>query len=343
MRKGVIAAGNWILDKVKTIDRWPGEGNLCNVLRENRAGGGGPCNVLFDLAAADSELPLYAAGRIGNDADGAFLELEIDRRGIDRRFLSRSTTAATSYTDVMSGNGRRTFFHCRGANAELAVPQLLAIDVDAKFFYLGYLLLLDSLDADDPEFGVQGARLLAAMRRRGMRTVVDFVTEAPEKFRRVALPALAQTDVLIINELEASYCTGCQLRGGDGSLAGSQLRPALTRLLSLGVRELAVIHFPEGAAALDLTGNYCYCPSCAIEPARIVGTNGAGDAFAAGVLYALHEGEPLVAALRLGSAFSYFNLLSDTAGGGAVSLGRMRAHLANCAFSPLPAGVAAGD
>ena len=120
MRDGIIGAGNWILDKVKTIDRWPGEGNLCNILAEEQAGGGGPCNVLFDLAAMDPALPLYAAGRIGADADGDFLLAEIRRRGIDDRFMARSAAAPTGYTDVMSGEGRRTFFPCRAANAELA-------------------------------------------------------------------------------------------------------------------------------------------------------------------------------------------------------------------------------
>ena len=65
MRNGILAAGNWIIDKVKTIDRWPGEGNLCNIVEETRAPGGGPCNLLFDLAAIDPGLPLYAAGRVG--------------------------------------------------------------------------------------------------------------------------------------------------------------------------------------------------------------------------------------------------------------------------------------
>ena len=36
MRKGIIGAGNWILDKVKIIDRWPGEGNLCNIIKDPR-------------------------------------------------------------------------------------------------------------------------------------------------------------------------------------------------------------------------------------------------------------------------------------------------------------------
>ena len=336
MRNGILAAGNWILDKVKTIDRWPGEGNRCNIVRETRAPGGGPCNLLFDLAAIDPGLPLFAAGRIGDDDDGEFLFGELRKRRIDSRWLFRSRSASTAYTDVMSGEGRRTFFHCRGANAEFSPDDLAGVDVPARFFYLGYLLLLDTLDSDDPEFGTAGSRLLAQMQEKGYRTVVDFVSEAPEKFRRIIPPALPYTDILIINEIEASHCLGRELRRADGSLDWTGLVPAAECLLAGGVRHLAVIHFPEGALALERGGSPVYAPSCRMERTEIVGSTGAGDAFAAGVLYGLHENLPLRDALDLGSASSRFNLLSPTASDGAVSLAVMRDYLKKCEFTPIP-------
>ena len=42
--------------------------------------------------------------------------------------------------------------------------------------------------------------------------LVDFVSEAPEKFRRTIPPALPWTDILIINEIEAAHCLGRELR-----------------------------------------------------------------------------------------------------------------------------------
>ena len=116
MRNGIIGSGNWINDKVKTLDRWPGEGNLCNVLSIVSAAGGGPANVLFDLAAMDKNLPLYASGLLGNDAEGSTLLQETRSRNIDTRYLKQIDGVSTSFTDVMSAEGKRTFFHCRGAN-----------------------------------------------------------------------------------------------------------------------------------------------------------------------------------------------------------------------------------
>ena len=339
MKKGIIGAGNWIQDRVKTIDRWPGEGNLCNVLKEEAAPGGGPANVLFDLNSARPDLPLYAAGRIGMDAEGDYLLEEITRRGIDARYMLR-TPERTSYTDVMSGEGKRTFFHCRGANAKLCYEDLCGIDVPAKYFYLAYLLLLDTMDSEDPEYGTQAVRLLKTMSDKGYETVVDFVSEAPEKFRTKVLPALPYIDHLIVNEVETACCTGDDLRDENGKLLWEKLPDAVKFLFGKGVRKTVVIHFPEGACAGLPDGSYIYVPSFYINKSDIVGSNGAGDAFCAGVMYGLHENWELKDCLTLGGAFSNFNLHSATASGGAVSLEKMMEFMKTAALSPLPEGMA---
>ncbi|MCQ2379999.1 MAG: carbohydrate kinase family protein [Victivallaceae bacterium] len=338
-RNGIIGAGNWLVDKVKLIDRWPGEGNLCNISKQIAATGGGPANVLFDLAAMDPSLPLFAAGLVGKDNEGDFILNEIKKRNIDSSGMLRTDKADTSYTDVMSGNGRRTFFHCRGANALLDCDMLSGIDVPAKFFYLAYLLLLDSLDASDPEFGTRAARLLSILQKHGYKTVVDFVSEAPEKFRRIVMPSLPYTDILVVNEVEASACSGIELRRADGSINGAGLPGAVKFLLDNGVKETVVIHFPEGACGMQRGGEFVYAPSCYIARADIVGSNGAGDAYCAGVMYALHQDWSLEDALKLGSASSHFNLKSATASGGAVSLAEMKKFLVNCKYEPMIEGL----
>ena len=338
MKKGIIGAGNWIQDRVKTIDRWPGEGNLCNIVKEEAAPGGGPANVLFDLNAADPSLPLYAAGRLGNDNEGDYLLEEITKRGINADNIIR-TNDRTSYTDVMSGEGKRTFFHCRGANAQLCYEDLCDIDAPTKYFYLAYLLLLDTLDSFDPEFGTQAVKLLKHMSEKGYETVVDFVSEAPEKFRAKVIPALPFIDHLIVNEVETACCTGCRLRDDDGKLLWQELPGAVKFLFEKGVRKTAVIHFPEGACAGLPDGTYIYVPSFDIAKADIVGSNGAGDAFCAGVMYGLHENWTLKDCLALGGAFSNFNLRSATASGGAVTLKTMLEFMKNALLSPLPDGM----
>ncbi len=322
-RRGIVGAGNWILDIVKTVDRWPGEGNLCNIHNIEQGGGGGPCNVLFDLAAMNSGIPLYAAGMLGTDGDGDWLLSEIEKRGIDSRHMVRIATAPTSFTDVISTEGRRTFFHCRGANAHLDYETLAAIKMQGRIFYLGYLLLLDELDREDCEYGTRAARVFAAMRKRGFLTVADFVSEAPEKFRRIVLPALKEIDILVINEIEAGCTFGLEIRRADNSWSREALRESIRLFFEHGVGALIVIHFPEGAVAARRNGEICFCPSFAIAREEMIGTNGAGDAFCAGILYGVHENLPVSEMLQLAAASAAFNLKAATASGGAVPLSEM--------------------
>ena len=335
MARGIIGAGNWIVDKVRLIDRWPGEGELCNILSQESGWGGGPCNVLFDLAALGTGIPLYAAGMLGRDAEGERLLHQIRDRRIDDTYMCFSDAAATSSTDVMTvrGSGRRTFFHNRGANAELDASHLLPIDVPARIFYLGYLLLLDALDGQDPEHGTVAARVLKAMRAKAYRTVVDVVTEDAARFRDTVLPALAQIDCLVINEVEAGSCSGCVVRAPDGSVDRDAVVASAQFLLEKGVQELVVVHCPEGAIALEKSGALHAVPACRIETEEIECSVGAGDAFCAGLLYGLHEDLALTRALRLGVAGARFNLKAATASGGAPTLAEVEAYLETCAFN----------
>ena len=336
-QNGIIAAGNWIVDKVKMVDRWPGEGELCNILSQTSGWGGGPCNVLFDLAALGGRAPLYAVGVLGRDTEGEQLLWQTRERGIDARYMVLSDDAETSFTDVMTvqDGGRRTFFHCRGANAELDYAHLAPIDVPARLFYLGYLLLLDALDRKDPEHGTVAARVLKEMRAKGYRTVVDVVTEDATRFRDTVLPALAQVDCLVINEVEAGACNGRDVRKQDGSIDCDSVVASAQFLIDRGVHELVVVHFPEGAIALENDGTLHAAPSCRIEPHAIVGSVGAGDAFCAGVLYGLHEELPLEDTLRIGAAGAWFNLQSATASDGAPTLEQVKAHLGGCLFNTM--------
>ena len=128
--------------------------------------------MLVDLASMKSGIPLFAGGCIGNDDHGKMCLNECDNFGIDRSNIRVMADESTSYTDVMSETGgttSRTFFHYRGANAKLGVDQVLAADSSARIFHLGYLLLLDELDKEDPEYGVAAARALKGLQDKGIR------------------------------------------------------------------------------------------------------------------------------------------------------------------------------
>ena len=59
-RKGIIAAGNMLVDHVHQIGQWPERGWLVEIVHSERATGGAPLNVLLTLAKMHAGLPLQA-------------------------------------------------------------------------------------------------------------------------------------------------------------------------------------------------------------------------------------------------------------------------------------------
>src|SRR6059036_452857 len=233
-----------------------------------------------------------------------------------------TSKAPTSYTDVMTeqAHGRRTFFHARGANALWRGDDLNFSRSKPRLFHLGYLLLLDALDWPDGRYGTRAARLLAAAQAAGVKTSVDVVSEDSDRFAKVVCPALKHVDYCILNEIEAGKTTGFKIRSPSGQLDTVALRHAAGALLQHGVRELVVIHFPEGAFARRRKGDDVWQSSLKLPPKYIAGTAGAGDAFCGGVLVGLHEGWELQRSLLTGVCLAAASLSDATCTAGIKSL-----------------------
>jgi len=301
-RRGLLAGGNWIIDQVKLIDVYPQREQLANILSQSQGTGGAPYNVLINLAKLGASFPLSGAGLVGKDGLGQYIQDDCRKHGIQARHLRTTSEAPTSFTDVMTeqSNGRRTFFHARGANALWKGEDVDFSKIKAQIFHLGYLLLLDELDEPDTKFGTKAARLLAAAQEAGIKTSVDVVSEDSDRFARIVTPALKYVDYCVLNEIEAGKTAGFKIRQADGSLDTVSLRHAAGALLQQGVRELVVIHFPEGGFARTRKGEDVWQSSLNLPEKYIAGTAGAGDAFCAGVLLGLHDGWDLKRCLEAG-------------------------------------------
>lgn len=304
MKKGIAVAGNMIVDMLYPINGFPRPGELTTIVSDmTRATGGCLCNDIIDMAALDPSLKLTALGRVGTDEAGDYL-LEGMRvwPNIDLSQIKREGT--TSYTLVMADevSKQRSFYQCRGANAAFCEADIDWDRLDVSLLHIGYILLLDALDAPDEAYGTKMARLLHTARQHGIRTSIDVVTEAGERFRHIVIPALRYTDYCIINEAEAQATTGVQLVDGEGKLIRENMIEALKIMKSLGVSTWAVIHCPEGGFGLDESDDYVEIPGLKLPKGYIKGSVGAGDAFCSGVLYAAWKGMGLDDAIELGTA-----------------------------------------
>ena len=296
-RTGILAAGNFIVDYVKVIDEYPQQDMLANILSESRSNGGGPYNVLRDLAALQVLYPLSACGLVGDDANGHWIREDCLAHGINVSQVHATTAQATSYTDAMTveATGRRTFFHRRGANAFFDASHINFEAANARILHLAYLMLLDRLDERDALGQSRAARLLSAAQLAGIETCVDMVSTENPAFQQIALSALPFTDHLIVNELEASRVLGGNIAADDAA----SLTNAARRLLEAGVGRTATIHTVHGAVCAARTGETCIQPALSLPFGYSKGATGAGDAFAAGLLHGLHESLPLPERLLL--------------------------------------------
>jgi sugar/nucleoside kinase (ribokinase family) len=325
-RRGILALGNLLVDKMHRINAYPPESFLAVINASAASPGGGVLNVLFDLARLDPSLPLAAAGLVGDDADGRFLRDECAARGIDTRRVGTAPGLPTSFTQVMISehNATRTFFHAHGANSRFGLDQVRAAAGPERIAHLAYLLLLEGLDAPDGDYGSGGAHALALLRSMGFRTSLDLISDPDlERYRQFALPALRHTDFLIINEVEAASLTGLAPAVGADRVDWSGAFGHAERLLELGVGELVAIHFPQGAVAATRAGERAQQGSLMLPKAEIASTLGAGDAFCAGMLFGLHQGAALARCLQLALGMARCNLQAESATGGAVPLERL--------------------
>ncbi len=319
-RKGILAAGNWIIDIVKIIDVWPNQDSLANILSESSSNGGSPYNVLKNLAKMKVNFPLEALGLVGDDNRGNEILADCHKHEINIHLLTTSNEKPTSYTDVMTvhDNGRRTFFHNRGANALLDSVHFNFDQSNAKIFHLGYLMLLDKLDELTEDKTTKAAQVFKKAKEGGFITSTDIVSENTGRFKEVVSASLPFIDYLFINEYEASKVSGIDIVS-NRIINKEKAIEACKILLQMGVNQWVILHYPEGVIAISKTGEQVYQSCLTIPTSKIKGTVGAGDAFASGVLYGIHESWSIKDSLELGVCTAAACLFNPTCSGGILS------------------------
>lgn len=322
-RRGFVCGGSWAVDRVKLVDQWPDQETLALITATDRQGGGSAHNVGVDMRKLDATMPVDAIGLLGSDVDGDFLFEKAREMGIDTGQLHRTGEAATAYTDVISvtGTGKRTFFHDVGTNALLTPDHFDFSSTSCRVLHLGLLGLHSHLDSpwrSDPNGWVT---VLKQARAAGLETNVELVSIEPERVRQLCAPCLPYLDTLIVNDHEIGGLAGMTtVRAGRTDL--SMCRQAAEAVLDQGTMHLVAVHYPEGAVCVTRDRQVVVSTSVPVDPHAIGSTVGAGDAFAAGMLWALHEDWPLEHAVQLAHAVAASSLRSPTTVGSVEDVDR---------------------
>ena len=302
-RCGFITGGTWCADHNKLVERWPAEEDLVIILAEEIRGGGSACNLALDIRRLDPAIPVATIGVLGDDADGRVLVDQAGAAGLDCGGLVMMPGRRTTFTDAFTAGdtGRRTHLYHAGTSGELTPDQFSFEDCRARILHLGLPGLHAQMDAAWMGDANGWVAVLKAARAAGLKTNFEMCSLPAARLHEIVTPCLAHLDYLIVNEFEIAALAGRSVTLGQDTDIDSCLADAV-KVLAGGSMEVVIVHFPAAAIAVTRQGQQLITPSVNIPADQIAGSNGAGDAFAAGALYALHEGWALDRVMALAHA-----------------------------------------
>jgi sugar/nucleoside kinase (ribokinase family) len=303
---GILCAGSIIVDVSKVIDRYPPLDHLAVIEQVSLSTGGPSLNMAVDLRQLGATFPVGLLGAVGDDPHAAFLLAECARLSISTAGVRELPGAVTSFTDVMveRDGGRRTMFHHSGANALFDASSADLPASAARILHAGAPGIHPLMDQRRPDGGNGWSALLQRAQSAGLHTNLELVSLEPDRIAEVALPCLPYLNSIVVNELEAGALTGSDapVPTAEGPADWPALEAMARQLVERGVSALAVVHFPAGCVAAAPGGRTWRQGSVRLRREQVSSTNGAGDAFAAGVILGLHEGWPVERCLRLAVA-----------------------------------------
>ncbi len=277
----VVCLGILVADVIaRPVDAAPSPGSLGIVdAIEVHAGG---CAVNAASALAAFGLEAGVVGKVGGDLFGDHLLDILDERGVAREGVLRDERARTSASIVLvDSGGERTFLHVPGTNSAVTEEELdPGLLFAGRALHLAGALVMEGLD------GEPFARIAAEARRRGILTSLDTVWDPTGRWSRLE-PCLPHLDYVLPSLAEGRALSGER-----------EPREVAAWLRARGARNVLLTMGAEGCYAAG-EGFEGRVP--APQVAAVDGT-GAGDAFAAGVLYGALDGRSLERCARLGCA-----------------------------------------
>ena len=303
-RSGILCGAAWCIDSNISIATWPPEETVAIILSQDDQGGCPGHNMSTALVKLGAPFQISAIGLIGDDAQGKQLLKICDAHGIDRSQLEMRQGLATSYVMAMTAKdtGKRTFFSKSGAHAVQTPDDFDFTTSNARYVHLGLPGFHDKLDAPWKHDANGWVTILKKARAAGIKSNLEMASFDVTLIHEVVTLMLPHLDSLIVNDFEAAALTGkCIVENGVTNIAAC--RNAIEEIIQAHSNlDFAVIHFPLGAIAMTRKGEVFAQSSVDVPRDVIVGSNGAGDCFAAGILFGEHEGWSMQQSLKLAHA-----------------------------------------
>src|SRR5690606_25443890 len=136
-------------------------------------------------AKIDPNLPIEIVALLGDDEKGDYLKKKLGTyQNIDLSHVKM--IGDTPYTDVIHDetDHTRTFFAYKGNSSLFDEDTIDFENLQGKLLHIGYILLLDSLDQEDREYGTKMAKVLKQAQEKGLKTSIDIVSENSDRYEK---------------------------------------------------------------------------------------------------------------------------------------------------------------
>jgi len=242
----------------------------------SRATGGSAGNTILALANLGAS-PAFI-GKVGDDETGRFYAANAVSKGIRLQLIQSQLPSGIAHTFI-TPDGERTFATYLGAASDLQADEIDATMLaDCDYLYIeGYLVQNHALIR----------RAVELAKANGAKVCLDLasynIVEADHDFFAELLTDYV--DVVFANEEEARAFTG---------------KEAEEALVELGkLCEVAVVKMGKRGSAILYQGERTFVESMTVN--HVIDTTGAGDYYAAGVMYGILNGWDMKRCAQAGS------------------------------------------
>jgi len=229
------------------------------------APGGSAANTLAGVSILGGSAVFL--GKIGKDEHGDFYELKTNDHGVYSR-LTKHELVATGHTiTFITPDSERSFATHLGAALHFRKEDIIEEDIkNSKILHIeGYQL-------EDPELKEASLHAMKIAKNNGVKISIDLADPALIRRNLNQLKEIVKNyaDIIFVNEKEAEAFTG------------KKEEEALHEICDMC--EIAIVKLGEKGSLIKANGRVYKIP---IHKVNVVNTTGAGDAYAAGILYSI--------------------------------------------------------
>ncbi|MBI4084602.1 MAG: carbohydrate kinase family protein [Candidatus Levybacteria bacterium] len=238
--------------------------------------GGGACRIAIALSRLSEKIAVFAA--VGQDALAQSILSVLVSENVDIAHVQK-ILPTTSLAMGLSSQSERTLFTYHAEER----PDFDFSGITTDWVYLAAL-------GGEWERGHE--QVVEFVRANNLKLAFNPGASQFAKGTKSFLPTLQKTDILFVNKQEAEKIAEKQ---------ADNMSELLKTLQNLGPKRVAITDGKRGSCGIDTDSSIYTLP---IMEERVVEKTGAGDAYAAGVLFALINNKPLPTAMQWGTALA---------------------------------------